>query len=161
MSYRETEQGYVYFMQAVRSEKMEENWIKIGYSAWPGHRAALLQTGCPYPLRIVQTIPGTRRTEQRTHRYFAKHKVQGEWYSPAPEILEVIHSGKFPFIEHSAVWATRHADGEVLYLRAGFRSPEDMQLLRDLLTSAESQNINAVEWLEQAIREKLKHDKKK
>lgn len=63
--------------------------IKIGYTGdeTPLNRLAGLQTGNPYPLRVICTFPGTQTTEGELHDRFAFARRQGEWFDPVPEIL--------------------------------------------------------------------------
>lgn len=154
--------GYVYFIQAQRSEtELTENWVKIGYSVHPGWRVAELQTGCPYPIRLIQAIPGTKKHEERMHRYFSEHKVHGEWYVPVPALAEVIEIGKFPFIEHPELMLSKTHDGkELLMFRCGFVSSGDMSLLRGVLANVEERGISLSQWLEEAISEKLSRSPK-
>lgn len=48
---------------------------------------------CPEALRpepAVKTVPKRRSTvwtERRYHRKFAKHRLHGEWFRPAPELV--------------------------------------------------------------------------
>jgi hypothetical protein len=76
--------GSVYFIQAGGGD------IKIGFSDNPAKRLAQLQTGQPQRLRLLATIPGDARREREIHARFARHRRQGEWFAPAPEILRFI-----------------------------------------------------------------------
>jgi hypothetical protein len=71
---------YVYFMAAVGT-----NRIKIGKADCPQTRLADLQTGCPYPLRIIKKINcgGSQRAlliEKISHDIFREFKIDREWY---------------------------------------------------------------------------------
>lgn len=77
----------VYFMQA----GSEVGEIKIGYSNNPEGRLQLLQTGNPYPLKILATIPGAGKAEERRlHRMFETDRLMGEWFRPSAALLAYI-----------------------------------------------------------------------
>lgn len=61
--------------------------IKIGLSNHTGlgQRVSALQTGYPHRLRVVKLLDGNH--EARLHHEFAAHRLHGEWFSPAPELL--------------------------------------------------------------------------
>jgi hypothetical protein len=63
-----------------------ENMCKIGYSENPAARLATLQTGCPYPLKIVSTCDGGLIEEKKLHSRFKDYKIQGEWFQYVPSI---------------------------------------------------------------------------
>jgi hypothetical protein len=80
--------GIIYFAQAG-----DHGPIKIGYtSSAPEERLATLQTGCPSPLRLLGTRHGTGGHERYLHARFASHRLGGEWFSPADELLSFICS---------------------------------------------------------------------
>ncbi len=62
--------------------------IKIGVSLYLKDRMGALRTGSAEPLHIRATVPGDQ--EQAMHRRFASHRLSGEWFSPAPALLEAI-----------------------------------------------------------------------
>jgi len=64
--------------------------IKIGCSTNVFGRLATLQTASPAPLGVVCTLPGDRTTEATLHRRFKDYRLKGEWFSPAPPILDYI-----------------------------------------------------------------------
>lgn len=64
--------------------------IKIGYSRDPKARMRAHQTSHPEPLRLIATVHGGRDLEAEYHRRFAEHRVNGEWFKPAPELLAEI-----------------------------------------------------------------------
>lgn len=73
------DQGRVYIARC-------QGLYKIGYTARdPQLRMADLQTGNPFPVELMGSIPGTRDTEAGLHAVFASRKVQGEWYALLPE----------------------------------------------------------------------------
>lgn len=75
----------VYFVQ-----QGEDGPIKIGFSDDVEHRLATLQTGSPYPLRLLLVIPGSQSKEASFHSKFADARLSGEWFRPVPELLSFI-----------------------------------------------------------------------
>ena len=62
-------------------------FLKVGFSLDPPTRLKTLQTGNPLELKLLHTIPGTRRLEESLHREFSPFWVKGEWYKADPSIL--------------------------------------------------------------------------
>jgi hypothetical protein len=53
--------------------------VKIGYtSVRPEERRGALQTGLPYELTLLWSVPGD--FESQLHDMFAAHRVRGEWF---------------------------------------------------------------------------------
>jgi hypothetical protein len=65
------------------------NPIKIGKATNAAKRLAQLQTGYPAELRIWALVPGDH--EAAYHRAFKEHRVKGEWFRLAPEIIKEIN----------------------------------------------------------------------
>lgn len=78
--------SYVYFMQ-----RLSDNCVKIGFSTDPKQRRHDLEVGAG-PLHVLAIIEGTRRLEQELHNQFRDWRVHGEWFSPAPPLMEYIES---------------------------------------------------------------------
>lgn len=77
--------GILYAVQAVHGGP-----IKIGYCAARANlaqRVKSLQTGNPYQLQVVATIPGTPADERRLHLEFDRFRLSGEWFHPAKPIV--------------------------------------------------------------------------
>lgn len=77
--------GFVYFMQ-----QDVTGAVKIGYSGTLRGiegRLASLQTGSPYPVRLIARTPGTPLLERALHKKFGQHRLRGEWFVPCPELL--------------------------------------------------------------------------
>lgn len=71
----------VYFLEA-------GPFIKIGRAKIsPTKRIRQLQTGCPYPIKLLLWLPGGSDLERRCHRRFAHLRAQGEWFHRTPELL--------------------------------------------------------------------------
>jgi gamma-glutamyl:cysteine ligase YbdK (ATP-grasp superfamily) len=77
----EKAQQLVYFIRA------SSGHIKIGIASNPKERLALLQIANPLPLELMGTVPGGVKLERELHSEFAAHRVSGEWFNPAPELL--------------------------------------------------------------------------
>jgi hypothetical protein len=75
--------GYVYFVAG-------GPFIKIGWSMWMRERIAGLQTGNPYKLELLATMPGSIDTEREMHDRFKDHRVEGEWFKDCQEIRNFI-----------------------------------------------------------------------
>jgi len=60
--------------------------IKIGVSNNVPKRLRGLQTSSPYKLELACTVVGGAMQEPEYHALFAEHRLEGEWFSPAPEI---------------------------------------------------------------------------
>lgn len=85
--YRE-ERGAVtnlYFIQA----DAPRGPVKIGVAMRPMERLETLQVGCPYPLTLVAAVPGTVVIEHAIHEHLKEYRRVGEWFEPAPPVLEV------------------------------------------------------------------------
>lgn len=76
----------VYFIAAV-DERASESPIKIGSTRAPAIRLRELQAHCPYTLEILALARGGTAKERQYHQRFARHRLHGEWFAPAPEIV--------------------------------------------------------------------------
>ena len=81
---------HVYFIQS------SDGRIKIGVSNHPEKRLASLQTGHAGELRLLATTPGDYRVERDWHARFAIHRLRGEWFYPAADLLEAIAALRNP-----------------------------------------------------------------
>lgn len=81
--------GYsvIYFLEAVGVGS-----IKIGFTDRTDveSRIAEIQTGCPVPVRLLKSMPGTLEDEKNLHRRFASSRLNGEWFKPVPELIQHI-----------------------------------------------------------------------
>jgi hypothetical protein len=82
---RERARRWVYFIQAETGGP-----IKIGISRDVERRRAELQRQERQPLRVLAFMEGTIKDEAAMHQRFATHRLHGEWFSPAPEVLSCI-----------------------------------------------------------------------
>jgi len=78
-------ESVVYFIQSERGGP-----VKIGISTNVQGRLASLQTGFPYPLKVLATTPGGEGIEKGLHDIFAEHRLSGEWFKPEKELMDLI-----------------------------------------------------------------------
>lgn len=74
----------VYFMQFGDGEP-----IKIGFTTDIGVRLEVIRSAHWQEMTILSAMKGDRSTEKALHKKFAKHRVSGEWFRPAEEILRM------------------------------------------------------------------------
>lgn len=80
--------GRVYFIQIEAAGP-----IKIGFTRGkPLDRMEILQCGCPWPLRLVGSVPGTKRNENWLHEKFSQFKMLREWFRPEIDLSEILVS---------------------------------------------------------------------
>jgi hypothetical protein len=74
--------GFVYLIGHARA-------VKIGFTEKHPRfgRLGQLQTGSDMELRLLGLVLGTLDDESRLHGMFAKHRLAGEWFTPAGEIF--------------------------------------------------------------------------
>ena len=63
--------------------------VKIGKSGNPDARLRQLQTGCAEPLNLLGLIHD-EGAESELHDAFWAYRLEGEWFRPAPEVVEVL-----------------------------------------------------------------------
>lgn len=61
---------------------MDAGYVKIGFSNNPGKRLSSIQTGAPFPVYVLATMPGNRDTETILHDRFSYllTRDNGEWF---------------------------------------------------------------------------------
>lgn len=75
----------VYFIR-----RGESGPVKIGFSANVRKRVRSLQTGSAEPLKLLAVAEGGEQTERFLHEQFARHRLEGEWFSPDASLLGLI-----------------------------------------------------------------------
>ncbi len=75
----------VYFLQASIGGP-----IKIGWSRDVAARVWAMQTGCPFELLVLATMPGEQRQERELHFRFRFAAIDGEWFHPDHEPLRAL-----------------------------------------------------------------------
>lgn len=79
--------GKVYFAQVA----IEDGPIKIGFtSCLVGMRIASMQTGCPWPIKLLGTTDGTRTDEADLHAELADDRMSGEWFAASLRVLDAV-----------------------------------------------------------------------
>lgn len=63
---------------------LRDDLIKIGFTKQPRKRMRALRA------ELMAWEPGGRSEELRRHQQFASHRVDGEWFEPAPDLLSHI-----------------------------------------------------------------------
>lgn len=73
---------WVYFVQ-----RGDDGPVKIGITKDIKSRMSSLQTGHAEQLRLLASFEGARRDERELHDRLSAHRISGEWFHPAPEVL--------------------------------------------------------------------------
>lgn len=69
-------EGYIYILEDVSLP----GYYKIGFSKVPAHREKTLQAQKP-TIRLIKKFIGSMEQERATHRYLAKFRARGEWFT--------------------------------------------------------------------------------
>jgi hypothetical protein len=64
--------------------------IKIGTTTNIKSRLSALSVSSPVKLKLLAAIPGGTKVEADMHQRFRRHRLHGEWFSPAQELLDFI-----------------------------------------------------------------------
>lgn len=91
--------GYVYFVQ-----KGDVGPVKIGFAKDVRQRCNGLQTSSEQRLCLLGVIPGTPALEKKIHAELRHHRLSGEWFCPAPDVLLRANAGD---VQHFALRQTR------------------------------------------------------
>ena len=75
----------IYFIRGKESGN-----IKIGFSNMPKKRKTNLQTAHYEELEFIGFMNGSREDEARIHEMFTKFRIRGEWYRPAPDLIDFV-----------------------------------------------------------------------
>lgn len=79
---RHRREGYVYFVQ-----RGTDGPIKIGWSVNPRKRLSSLRSASAESLTLLKVEWTSRKRERQLHELLAEHRITGEWFHPAPEVL--------------------------------------------------------------------------
>lgn len=71
--------------------------VKIGCASDPEARLLQLQTGSPYPLRLLGYVPGGEKLERELHKKYAHLHMQGEWFRATLEFEHEIYEMIFDY----------------------------------------------------------------
>jgi hypothetical protein len=75
--------GWVYLIESGDN-------VKIGWSQDVSRRMMELQIANPVGLKLLGTVPGTKKDEFAYHAKFAHLNVTGEWFKKSDEILAIL-----------------------------------------------------------------------
>lgn len=84
---RSRSSGQIYFI-----ESGPDKYIKIGFTQYVvSKRIATMQTGSPYPLKLIGVIRNKNRMVERLiHRSFKDERVHCEWFRGSERLLGFI-----------------------------------------------------------------------
>lgn len=95
---------------------IESGWlgpIKIGFTAGPvAARVRGLSTAHHRELTVLLTMEGDTVVERELHHRFADHRMRGEWFHPAPDLLSFICDAYIPPEARDEAPLPMVADGE-------------------------------------------------
>lgn len=82
---RKKDIGFIYFI-------VDENfkYCKIGYSKDPNKRLIIIETHCPFNMRIAKTMIGGVKEESIMHKRFNEHQIKREWFVIEGSLLEFL-----------------------------------------------------------------------
>lgn len=80
--------GEVYFIVCMDRVKIGHTRVSVQ------SRLSSLQTGCPYPLSVIYSEPGTRESEKYWHSMFAGYRLIGEWFWLEPVWDHLVCTGR-------------------------------------------------------------------
>lgn len=101
----------IYFVQSEHGGE-----IKIGRADDVAKRLVGLQTSRPDKLVLLASVKGSIQQERELHERFARHRVKGEWFSPVPELLQLIKS----VAENGASALTQRHTSQVVTMNDSF-----------------------------------------
>ena len=77
--------GFVYVIQC-------QDFVKFGIADDVRGRLSNMQTGCPFPLKLLASWPckDAKNTERRLHKLFRQFHLRGEWFKVPEDLLAVV-----------------------------------------------------------------------
>ena len=81
--------GIIYVMQAPPLMP-----VKIGFTRAKRlqYRVASIQTGMPYPLKVLAKVKGLPSHEREAHALLADYRLTGEWYEWTPRVQAFVQA---------------------------------------------------------------------
>ncbi len=77
----------IYFVQSG-----ENGPIKIGMTSHLKNRLDVMQSCCPFKLKLLASFSGSKEDETALHSEFSDCKLRGEWFNPVPSLESLIES---------------------------------------------------------------------
>lgn len=74
------------------AQRDSDSAVKIGYTSDVERRMRELRKDTRSSVCLVASFPGDKPAELRLHDRFAVHRLDGEWFSPSPDVLAFISS---------------------------------------------------------------------
>lgn len=98
-------ESIVYF-----AHRAADNCVKIGFTRnWLQREKDFRQTrNGGTTVVLLGTIPGDKTVELAIHKRFAQHRIRGEWFAAAPDLLAFIASDTMPPSGSNLVVRHRH-----------------------------------------------------
>lgn len=90
--WRQSDRLFLYAIQ-----RGEGGPIKLGVAKDPDSRKKTLQTGSPEKLIGLAAWKALPGDERELHKRFAEHRISGEWFHPAPELIEYVYAADLPW----------------------------------------------------------------
>lgn len=77
----------IYFLQVKPNGLVKIGFVKSkeGFNS----RKSIIQTGCPYELKVIRTLEGSFEDESILHRFFAAKHIRGEWFEFTSKMLSI------------------------------------------------------------------------
>lgn len=123
--------GSVYFIQD------DKGRVKIGWTRDIRTRLMALQSGTLDNLALLRVVDGSKTVERWFHKRFAKHRIRGEWFAFASEMLTIAAPDEVPQRRTIRVRAVPTKEG--FYAAAAILGlTEDSKLASALATVAEA-----------------------
>jgi len=79
----------IYFVRVVGHEP-----IKIGFSEDVSRRLAAFRTHHWGNVEVLLVMPGLRDDEKAIHQRFEPHRIRGEWFMPAPDVVRFVEDNR-------------------------------------------------------------------
>lgn len=72
------------------------NAVKFGKAKNPAYRLKELQTGSPFPLKLLAAVDWHDEKEKMLHRALAPARRCGEWFDASPDVEEFVNTMMCP-----------------------------------------------------------------
>lgn len=75
--------GIIYVVQAAPVMAVKIGFTRNAELAW---RLKGIQTGCPYPLKVLASVKGLPAQEREAHALLSPYRLTGEWFDWTPQV---------------------------------------------------------------------------